>query len=144
MLQLVHLYFVRPAFRDEAFARMTDGDVEAIRNALNSPGGMYGRAIDEEHVNTLARELKRCGGAGGPTADHEHVGLQGQGRSPSRAQGMLSGFGGAHAAPKAQFDGETRAKTNTQSGLARPEAGQGAIQNEEDGCRAHVAVIAKN
>jgi zinc protease len=48
MLQLVHLYFTKPAFRDEAFQRMVDSEIEGIRNALNSPGGMYGRAVEEE------------------------------------------------------------------------------------------------
>lgn len=48
MVQLVHLYFTRPAFRDEAFQRMIDSETESLRNALNSPGGVYGRAVDEE------------------------------------------------------------------------------------------------
>lgn len=47
MLQLVHLYFVKPAFRDEAFQRMVDAEVESIRNELNSPAGVYGRATTE-------------------------------------------------------------------------------------------------
>jgi zinc protease len=48
MLALVHLYFVRPAFREEAFQRMVDGEVERLENELNSPGGVYGRAVSEE------------------------------------------------------------------------------------------------
>lgn len=43
MLQLVHLYFTRPAFREEAFRRLVDQETESIRNALNSPGGVFGR-----------------------------------------------------------------------------------------------------
>jgi zinc protease len=47
MLQLVHLYFTAPAFREDALQRMVDREVEAIQNALRSPGGVYGRARTE-------------------------------------------------------------------------------------------------
>jgi zinc protease len=47
MLQLVYLYFTKPAFREEAFKRMIDSQVESIKNELNSPQGVYGRTIRE-------------------------------------------------------------------------------------------------
>jgi len=75
MLQLVYLYFTKPAFRDEAFKRMTDSQIESIKNEMNSPQGVYGRAVREaaysghwlfkpptvELVSSLKqKELERC------------------------------------------------------------------------------------
>ena len=47
MLQLVWLYFTKPAFRPDAYQRMVDNEVQSLKNQLNSPGGMYSRAIEE-------------------------------------------------------------------------------------------------
>jgi zinc protease len=47
MLQLVHLYFTRPAFRPEAFQRMIDSTVEYLTNLRNSPNGVYQLAFNE-------------------------------------------------------------------------------------------------
>ncbi len=47
MLQLVHLYFMRPAFREDAFRRMVEAETQSLKNQLNSPGGVFGRAVQE-------------------------------------------------------------------------------------------------
>jgi zinc protease len=47
MLQLVHLAFTRPAFRPDALRRLVDSEVEALRNQLNSPQGVYGIAVTD-------------------------------------------------------------------------------------------------